>query len=136
VKVREALVADPRVLAADASLRDLAELLTRPNVRSVLVVDGDRLLGCASAQSVVAALARGDDPGGLLARDVATGEVTTITPDAPVGEAIRLMGERDLDRLAVVEGERFLGALPRDGLVRRLAEDEPPAEDDEPLGAI
>ena len=136
MKVREALVADPRVVAAAASLRELAELLTRPNVRSVLVVDGDRLLGCASAESVVAALARGEDPGRLLARDVTTADVTTIAPDAPVDEAIRLMAERDLDRLAVVEGERFLGALPRDGLVRRLAEDEPPAEDDEPLGAI
>ena len=131
MKVREALVADPRVVAADAPLLELAELLTRPNVRSVLVVDGDRLLGRASAESVVAALARDEDPGRLLARDVPTAEVTTIAPDAPVEEAIRLMGERDLDRLAVVEGERFLGALLRDGLVRRLAEDEPPAEDDD-----
>ena len=136
MKVREALVASPRVVAADAPLREVAEALTRSGVRSVLVVEGDRLLGCASAESVVAALARGADPGALSARELATAEVTTIGADEPVDEALRLMGERDLDRLAVVEGERLLGVLPRDGLVRRLAEDEPPPEDDEPLGVL
>ena len=134
--VREALVADPRVVAARAGVREVAELLTHPNVRSVLVVDGDRLVGCASADSLVAALARGDDVGRITARELAAGEVATIGPDAPLDEALRLMGERELDRLAVVEDGRFLGVLPRDGLVRRIAEDEAPAEGDEPLGAI
>ena len=36
------------------------------------------------------------------------------------------MGERDLERLVVVEDGRLLGVLPREPIVRRLAEDEPP----------
>jgi CBS domain-containing protein len=36
------------------------------------------------------------------------------------------MAERELDRLPVVEDGRLLGVLPREGLVRRLAEDEAP----------
>ena len=127
--VREAIVADPRVLPAGASVREVAELLTRPNVKRALVVDGDRLLGCVTTESLVAALAGADDASGLSARDLVEEERTTIGPDAQLDEALRLMGETDLDRIAVVDGERFLGVLPRDGLVRRIAEDEPPAED-------
>ena len=136
MRVREALVADPRVVPADAGLREVAELLTRPNVRSVLVVDGEQLVGCVTTESIVAALAGGDEIGELSARDLAGGDVTTIGPDVPLDEAIRLMGESDLDRLAVVDGERFLGVLPRDGLVRRIAEDESPREGEDPLGVV
>ena len=132
--VREALVADPRVLPGDAAVQEVAELLSRPNVRSALVVDGERLVGCVTTASIVAALARGEDVARLTARDLADGDVTSISPDLPLDEALHLMAARDLDRLAVTDGDRFLGVLPRDGLVRRIAEDEPPAADDEPLG--
>jgi CBS domain-containing protein len=130
VKVREALVRDPRVVEADAGAREVAELLTRPNVRSALVVDAGRLVGCVTTDSIVAAVARGADVGRLSAGELADGEVTTVTPDTALEEALRLMGERGLDRLAVVEDGRFLGVLPRDPLVRRIAEDEAPGDGD------
>lgn len=124
MNVREAMVSDPRVIAAGASAREAAELLTHPHVRSVLVVEGERLVGCVTAASIVACVAAGGDPGSLTAGEVSDSELTTIGPDEPIDEALRLMGERELERLAVVEGGRFLGVLPREPLARRLAEDE------------
>ena len=117
-------------MEADAGAREVAELLTRPNVRSALVVDAGRLVGCVTTDSIVAAVARGADVGRLSAGELADGEVTTVTPDTALEEALRLMGERGLDRLAVVEDGRFLGVLPRDPLVRRIAEDEAPDDGD------
>jgi CBS domain-containing protein len=128
VNVREAIVSDPRVVEASAPVREAAELLTHPNVRSVLVVDADRLVGCVTPESLVAAVAAGTDLGMATAADVADPEVAVIAPDEPVSEALRVMSERDLERIAVVEDGRFLGVLPRGPLVRRLAEDEPAPE--------
>jgi CBS domain-containing protein len=125
VNVREAIVSDPRVVQAGAAAREAAELLTHPNVRSVLVVEEDRLVGCVTPASIVAAVAAGRDLGKATAADVAGEDFAVIGPDAPVDEALRLMGEGDLERVAVVEDGRFLGVLPRGPLVRRLAEDEP-----------
>jgi CBS domain-containing protein len=127
VNVREAIVSDPRVVEASASVREAAELLTHPNVRSVLVVDGGRLVGCVTPESVVAALAAGTDLTTATAGDAADGNVTVVGPDEPVDEALRLMSENDLERIAVVEEGRFLGVLARGPLLRRLAEDEPEA---------
>jgi len=129
VKVREALVADPRVLPAAAPARDVAELLSHPHVETALVVEGDRLVGCVTRLALVEAVARGADVQALTAADLASASVTTIGPDVALDEAIHLMAERDIERLAVVEGDRFLGVLPRDGLVRRIAEDEASADD-------
>jgi predicted transcriptional regulator len=126
VIVREALVTDPRVLAADASAREAAELLTHPQVRSALVTDGDRLLGYVTLESIVAAVARGADLLSATVRDVCDTQVTTVPPDMPLGEALHLMAEEGLERLPVTENGRLLGVLPREPVARRLAEDESP----------
>jgi CBS domain-containing protein len=124
VIVREALVSDPRVIAADASAREAAELLTHPHVKSALVTDGERLVGAVTLESIVAAVARGVDLLSAFAHDVADTEVATVSPDMPLDEALHLMAEQDLERLPVTEDGRLLGVLPREPVVRRLAEDE------------
>jgi CBS domain-containing protein len=124
VIVREALVADPRVLPADAPVREAAELLTHPHVRNVLVTDGDRLLGSVTEATIVAAVARGADLTSAKARDVCDGDLPTVSPDMPLDEALHLMAEQGLERLPVTEGGRLLGILPREPVARRLAEEE------------
>jgi CBS domain-containing protein len=126
VIVREALVPDPRVLEADASAREAAELLTRPQVRNVLVTDGGRLLGTVTPESIVAAVARGVDLRSATVREICEPEVTTVPPDMPLDEALHLMAEQDLERLPVTDNGRLLGVLPREPVARRLAEDESP----------
>ncbi len=131
--VREALVSDPRVLPSDALLRDAAELLLRPNVRSALVVDGDRLVGCVTVEAIARAVAAGCDVRKLTVAEVCERDVPTIGPETPLDEALHLMVERGLERLAVTEDGRLVGVLPREPVLRRLAEDEAPPVD-EPLG--
>jgi predicted transcriptional regulator len=125
VIVRDALVSDPRVLQAGASMREAAELLTHPNVRSALVAEGDRLVGCVTAESIGSALALGVDGDAAPAADVCERGVTTIEPDVALDEALHLMAEQDLERLPVTENGRLLGVLPRETIARRLAADEP-----------
>jgi CBS domain-containing protein len=131
VKVREALVADPRVLASGAPVREAAELLAKPHVESVLVADGNQLLGCVTTDALVAAVAEGRDLRSLTAGDLADPGVATVGPDTPLDEALHLMVEQGLERLAVTEDGRLLGVLPREPVLRRLAEDEPPADADQ-----
>jgi CBS domain-containing protein len=131
VIVRHALVADPLVLQSGAPAREVAAVLTKPNVVHVLVVDGERLVGSVTEDAVVAAVAEGLDLRELTAGDLADPDVPTVGPDTPLDEAIILMGETNLERVAVVEDGRLLGILPREPVVRRLAEDEPPPEPEE-----
>jgi predicted transcriptional regulator len=125
VIVREALVSDPRVVSADASAREAAELLTHPQVESALVTDGERLLGCVTLESIVAALAKGVDLLSATVREVCETDMTTVGPDLPLDEALHLMAESGLERLPVTEDGRLLGVLQREPVARRLAEEEP-----------
>jgi predicted transcriptional regulator len=89
------------------------------------VAEGDRLIGCVTPESIVAAVARGVDLDAATAADVCDRDVTTIEPDVALDEALHLMAEQDLERLPVTENGRLLGVLPRETIARRLAEDEP-----------
>lgn len=130
--VRHALVADPLVLPAGAPAREVAAVLARPQVEHVLVADGDRLVGAVTEKAIVAAVAEDRDLRALTARDLADTDVPTVGPDTPLDKAIMLMGEAGLERIAVVEDGRLLGVLPREPVVRRLAEEEPPPEPEAP----
>ncbi len=50
----------------------------------------------------------------------------TLDADMPLEDAFRLLEERDLERVPVLEEGRFVGVLSRSGVQRRLAEDEEP----------
>jgi CBS domain-containing protein len=128
--VREALVADPPVLQADAPVQAAAALLAKPHVESVLVADGERLVGTITKEGIVAAVAESRDLRPLTAGEVADRDVPTVGPETQLGDALLLMAEQGLERLPVVEDGRLLGILPREPVVRRLAEDEPPPPDE------
>lgn len=126
------MLTDPKSLPGDASAQVAGELLTRPEVRAVLVVDGGSLVGLVTAEVLVArVVAAGRDPRSTRVAEIAEPVEVTVSPDTDVDEAIRLMEEGDVERLPVVENGRLVGVLSRSALARRLAEDEPPAADPE-----
>ena len=130
--VREAMLTDPKALPAAASAQEAGELLTRPEVRAVLVVDGETLVGVVTCEVLVGrVVAAGRDPRSTAVGEVAEPVAVTALPDMAVEEAYRLMEEQDVERLPVTDGGRLVGVLSRSALTRRLAEDEPPAADPE-----
>jgi CBS domain-containing protein len=128
--VREAMVSDPKALAASATAQEAAELLVRPEVRAVLVVDGERLLGLVTVRGLVdRVVAAGRDPRATALREIVEEAGLTVEPETPLEDAYRLMEDNDVERLPVTENGRLVGVLSRSALQRRLAEDEPPPDE-------
>lgn len=129
--VREGMVAGPKTLPASASAQEAAELLVRPEVRAVLVVDGERLVGIVSEAGLVErVVAAGRDARSTRLGEIAEAVELTVGPDDSLEEAYRLMEEEDIERLPVLEDGRLVGVLSRSALQRRLAEDEPPTSEE------
>jgi CBS domain-containing protein len=130
--VRDAMVADPKTLSVDASAQEAGELLAKPDVRAVLVVDGARLVGTVTADALIQhVVAAGRDPSTTRLAQVVQPVELTVEADRPVEEAFALMEMHDCERLPVTEDGRLVGVLSRSVLQRRLAEDEPPHGGDE-----
>jgi CBS domain-containing protein len=130
--VREAMVPEPRTLAAAATAQEAGELLLRPEVRAVFVCEDERLVGVVTRKTLVREIvAAGRDPRGTAVGELAEPPNYTIGSDMDLDEAFHFLEEHDLERVPVVEDGRLVGVLSRAVLRRRLAEDEPPEEPEE-----
>jgi len=133
--VREAMVPDPGRLPASASAQVAAELLQRPEVRAVFVVDDDeRLVGVLTRKTLVReVVAAGRDPTTTTLAEIAEVPHYTVGPDVDLEDAFHFLEEEDAERVPVIdEHDRLIGVLSRSVIQRRLAEDEEPPEEDEP----
>jgi CBS domain-containing protein len=129
------MVADPRRLPASATAQQAGGLLQRPEVRAVYVTDGDRLVGVVTRKTLVReVVAPGRDPQVTKLGSIAERPHWTIDANVPLEDAFRFLEEHDAERVPVIDDEgNLVGVLSRSVLQRRLAEDEEPPEDDEPL---
>jgi CBS domain-containing protein len=126
------MIVDPPALEGSASAQEAGQLFLRPEVRNVLVCESGRLTGIVTRKTLVReVVATGSDPRKTLLRDIAEEPLFTIDADAELDEAFRALEERDFERVPVVEDGRLVGVLSRAVVQRRLAEDEPPAEEAE-----
>jgi CBS domain-containing protein len=128
-QVRDAMVPEPGTLDASASAQEAGERLSDPAVRAVLVSDDGRLVGVVTRKTLVEQIvAAGRDPRATTLRDIAEPPLFTIDAETDLDEAYRSLEEHDFERVPVVEDGRLVGILSRTVLQRRLAEDEPPAQ--------
>lgn len=128
--MRDAMVSEPRSLPAGATAQEAAAILSRIEVRSVLIVDaGGQLLGEVTRELLVErVVAAGLAPAAVAVGSIAVPVPVTLAAGLDVDEAFRVMEANDAERLPVLDGGRLVGVLSRRGLQLRLAEDEPPAD--------
>jgi CBS domain-containing protein len=123
------MVPEPGTLDASASAQEAGERLSDPAVRAVLVSDDGRLVGVVTRKTLVQEIvATGRDPRATRLRDIAEPPLFTLDAGMDLDEAYRALEEQDFERVPVVEDGRLVGILSRTVLQRRLAEDEPPAQ--------
>jgi CBS domain-containing protein len=129
--VRDAMVTDPPALDVSATGRQAGELLVEPGARAVLVCDDGRFVGVVTRKTLVREIvAAGLHPDETPLGSIAEPPLFTLEAGMALDEAFRALEEHDLERVPVVEDGRLVGVLSRAVVQRRLAEDEPPPEDD------
>jgi CBS domain-containing protein len=128
------MLTDPGTLSGDASAREAAEHLMRPDVRVVLVVDGGgALVGVVTPDALVErVVAAGRNPSKTTLAEVAVEPVLVLDADLSLDEGYRQLEEAEVERAPVLEGGRLVGVLSRSVVQRRLTEDEAPEEVPDP----
>ncbi|MFN3178792.1 MAG: CBS domain-containing protein [Thermus sp.] len=90
------------------ALRKLAE----HDIGALLVMEGDRLLGVFSERDYARKLVLlGRFSKDTLVEEVMTREVTTVTPETTLEEAMRLMTEHRVRHLPVLEEGKVIGVV-------------------------
>ena len=92
------------------------------NVGSVAVCEGERLVGIFTERDVLRLAGEGPDFPEVRVGDVMTRQLVTLAPNDDVLDEARLMGERKIRHLPVLEGENLLGMVGIREVVRALVE--------------
>jgi CBS domain-containing protein len=108
---------EPRATVLEA-IRRMAEA----RVGSVAVCDGSRLVGIFTERDVLRLAGEAAALDRVPVAEVMTRNVITVSADADLLSAARLMGERRIRHLPVVEGENLLGMIGIRDVLAALAE--------------
>lgn len=132
MKVREVMTRDVTTAAPGMTLEAAAEMLARRRLRAMPVIDDeghvlgmltDRLLISRLLPELERAAASGPAAGGAAAgevRDVMERTVMCVKDDEPLANVVRLMLDREIERLPVVREGQLVGFLTRGDIIRRL----------------
>ncbi len=96
--------------AAD-SLTAAADRMWAKQTGSLLVMDGEQLLGIITERDVMKAVARGDDLANTPVSAVMTTSVLTVTPETSLQQAARHMADRWIRHLPVVVDGAVVGMV-------------------------
>lgn len=98
-------------VSADDSARLAVLRMLEEGVGSVAVCETGRLIGIFTERDVLGLAGEGTDLDAVRVGDVMTREPLTVDVGVAVLDAARLMGERKIRHLPVVEGEHLLGMV-------------------------
>jgi CBS domain-containing protein len=122
MKVSEIMTKATVTDAADDSLAEAAARVWNAQTGSLLVMDGDDLLGIVTERDLLRTIVQGQDPHEVSLKDVMRTDVITVGPQTTLKEAAKLMATKWIRHLPVTEGSRVVGIVSQRDLTGVLAE--------------
>jgi CBS domain-containing protein len=103
---------EPTTVEPSATLGEVATLMKQHDCGSIPVVDGGRLVGIVTDRDlVIRGIAAGTDPKIQRVSKVMSADPVTIGPDEDISAAEKLMADRQIRRLPVVEKGKLVGII-------------------------
>jgi CBS domain-containing protein len=109
--VRDVMTPNPRTVSADTTLDDAAREMSQDDIGAVLVKENGSVGILTDRDIVVRAVAEHKDPSATKVSDVATRDVASLTPDQTVDDAIKIVREKNVRRIPVLDGDKPVGIV-------------------------
>lgn len=116
--VAKAMSAQLVTMSASSSLAEAASVMSQKRVGSVLIVEGERLVGILTERDIVRAISHDiGAPRDAIAHWMSA-KPKTVSPGTSLEEARDLMDKNHIRHLPVAEGGRLLGMLSMRDLIK------------------
>jgi CBS domain-containing protein len=124
-KCREVMTKDPASCNASETVTKVASLMKQHDVGSVPVAESDRLVGIVTDRDIVLkVVAAGRNPEQTPVRDAMTPNPVCCREDDDVEQALKLMKERQVRRMPIVDGSgRLSGIIAQADVATRVNKD-------------
>jgi CBS domain-containing protein len=108
-------------IASDATVSEAIRMMDEKNVGALLVMDGERLNGIISERDYTRKVfLRGRRSGETKVSEIMSTNVTVTHAREPVEKCLRLMTDKHIRHLPVVEGDQVVGVISIGDLVKHV----------------
>ena len=130
--VRDFMAKNPQVLGRNETLDLADDIMTMGRIRHLPILDDGELVGIISQRDMFRSAAVtalgfvGDTQKALIKtiriKEIMTEKVFTISPDATVKDAARIMLDKKIGCLPVLEGKKLIGIITESDILRYVVE--------------
>ncbi len=116
--VREVMTPQPVLLQDSASVVDAARSMRDQDIGDVIVVKNGEICGVVTDRDIVVrAIADARDPASVTLGEICSTEVATVDADEDIDKVEKMMREKAIRRIPVVESGRPVGVISLGDLV-------------------
>ena len=106
-------------ISPDASVQEVAQLLSRKRISGAPVVDKDgKMVGVVTEADIIGKVNRED----LRVADIMSSEIITVEEETRVGQIAMLLTERQVKRVPVTRNGKLVGIVCRADIVDAVAQ--------------
>jgi CBS domain-containing protein len=111
-QVQDIMTSRVVVVSPSSSAIQAARLMTDHRLSCLVVVENDRPVGIITERDFVSKIVVAKkDAERVSVKEIMSNRLVTVSPEASIKEASRLLRENSIRRLPVVEGERLVGIV-------------------------
>ena len=111
MKCREIMTKNVKTATRDMSLREVGVMMRDGDMGAVPVVDNGKLIGIVTDRDIVVRAVAESKSADTAISEAMTTELFTVAPDDFVFEAIRLMGDKQVRRIPVINASGSLAGI-------------------------
>lgn len=101
----------------ERSLREAATIMAKARLGSLIIISEGKPVGILTEGDISRALSEGANPDTVKVRKIMSKRLITVSPDKRVEEAAKLMAEKQIKKLPVVEGRDLVGMVTQTDIV-------------------
>lgn len=119
ILVRDVMTKNVKTVRTDDSALEAVAKMNKFDVGSVIVTNNNRPVGIITSKNILTRIVESRlDASMVRAKDIMSAPLITIEPDLSLEDAAKLMAQKKIKKLVVMDRDKLLGILSTSDLVR------------------
>lgn len=111
-KVTSAMRSPPVISLHSDSIQSIIQKMVTFDIGAVIVADGDKPMGIITERDLLEwELTTSKDPNQKVAREIMSSPITVVEQDTSLTDALKLMRDKHIRRLAVIQEDKIMGIV-------------------------
>lgn len=112
MQIKDVMTKDVASVKPEDSVERAAQLMDEYNIGSIPVCSSEKIIGIITDRDIACrSVAKGENTKTQTVRDVMTSNPVVINSNADVHDAVRIMGERQIRRIPIVDNNNLVGMV-------------------------